>query len=280
MKFFIYFVFLIQFIQRVYSSYKITCILVAAPKKIPMLTYTIDYFLNAYNYNHEGIEIEEFYLVKGTEIPFPEMDECAQKLRDVGIQTNNDTYEYEWKEGTDLHNKFKNFYVRFRAEFGENFWDDMRYTWSNKDNMINYYNYQAIDKIKKKKNGYPDYLLFIEDDMAMKKTWFVELRKMLEIRDPTESSLKISYLLQHPPDENGYYFHKDSCAYGFFGVLLNDVQFRNWDRLSHFLPYGYCGDQFHCMMMWWYDKRIRMNQLWYHFGRDKEIIPRDPSYWD
>ena len=274
---FILFILLNHFVK---ATFNITCILVAAPKKIPMLTYTIDYFLNAYNYNHEGIEIEEFYLVKGTEIPFPEMDDCAQKLRDVGIRTNNDTYEYEWKEGTETFRKFENYWVRFRAEHAENFWKDFRFKWARKDNMINYYNYQAIDKIKQKKNGYPDYLLFIEDDMAMKKTWFVELRKMLEIRDPTESSLKISYLSQHQPDENGYYFHKDSCAYGFFDVLLNDVQFRNWDRLSHFLPYGYCGDQFHCMMMWWYDKRIRMNQLWYHFGRDKEIIPRDPSYWD
>ena len=274
------FIGLTLYTKYVDAIFNITCIVVAAPKKIPMLTYTIDYFLNAYNYNHEGINIEEFYLVKGTEHPFPEMDECAKKMRDNGINVNNDIYEYEWKEGTKTYKNFVNYITRFRAEYSENFWKDQSFSSMIKDSVINYYNYQVIEKIKQSQGDYPDYLLFVEDDVAMKKTWFIELRKMLFIKDPTESSLKICYLKQHKPVLQEYFTSKNSCAWGFWGVLLNKEQMRNWDRLSHFLPYGYCGDQFHCMMVWWFDKRIRMKELWYHFGRDKNIKPRIRKYWN
>ena len=268
------------FIILVNATYNITCILVSAPKKIPMLTYTIDYFLNAYNFNHEGINIEEFYLVKGTPDYFPEMKQCSQKLKEAGIKVNEFLPEYEMKKGTDYYKKWENYYIRFWAEYSYNFRKEQKLYWTFKESLVNYYNYQAIDEILKKKKDYSDYVLFIEDDIAMKKTWFVELKELLSKKNDNESALKISYFEIHKPDNNGYYSKKYDCVFGFFGILLNKQQFRNWYRLSHFLPYGYCGDQFHCMMSWWFDKKIRMKQLWHHFGRDNKIIPKNPKYWN
>ena len=57
--------FLILCFYFAHADYNIVCISLAAPKKVPMLKYTIDYFLNAYNFNHEGINIDEFILAKG-----------------------------------------------------------------------------------------------------------------------------------------------------------------------------------------------------------------------
>ena len=261
------------------ATHNITCILLAAPKKIPMLTYTIDYFLNAYNHYHKGIEIEEFYLVKGTDQPFPDIDKAAKKLRESGINVNDDIPLYDWKEGTDVFEKFKNYYTRFWAEYSYNFWKKQRFSWINKDSVINYYNYQVIEKIFKKKNDYPDYLLFIEDDVAMKKTFFIELEKQLNVKYNDESALKLAFPPYYNTDTVGYFTNKHNCVWGFFGVLLNKEQQRNWLRLAHFLPFGYCGDQFHCMMVWWFDKRVRLHGLWYHFGRDKNIVPRIKKYW-
>ena len=184
---------LLLLINYVLATHNITCILLAAPKKIPMLTYTIDYFLNAYNHYHKGIEIEEFYLVKGTDQPFPDIDKAAKKLRESGINVNDDIPLYDWKEGTDVFEKFKNYYTRFWAEYSYNFWKKQRFSWINKDSVINYYNYQVIEKIYKKKNDYPDYLLFIEDDVAMKKTFFIELEKQLNVKYNDESAIKLAF---------------------------------------------------------------------------------------
>ena len=98
--------FLFSFICSVWSEYHVTIMLISSPKKIPMLDYTIEYFLNSYNYNHENFVIDGFYLSKGCECDHPEIYNVAESLKSNGIKTYvNDNLEFYIKEGTDRMDK-------------------------------------------------------------------------------------------------------------------------------------------------------------------------------
>ena len=77
----------ILLITVVLGEYHMTFIMLTSPKKIPMLTYTIEYFIHAYEYSKGDIVIDGFFIGKGCECDHPEYDEVIQLLNSKGIPT-------------------------------------------------------------------------------------------------------------------------------------------------------------------------------------------------
>ena len=184
--------FFISFICSVYSEYHVTIMLISSPKKIPMLTYTIEYFLNAYYYNHDGFVIDGFYLSKGCECDHSEIYNVAELLKSNGIKTYvNDNLDFYIKEGTDRMNKMKNFHSWWANAYLLKYAPNQKYQTTLLYMKVNSFFNQTLQIIKKNQ-GYPEYILFLEDDVAFRKSFFIELKEYMEMGEDVVAT-KIAY---------------------------------------------------------------------------------------
>ena len=263
-----------------YGKHNLTVILVAAPKKVPMLTYTIEYFLNAYNYDHEDINVDNFYLIKGIESKYEEHEYNVNLLKAAGINVLSDNLIHDFHMGTEYYEKiFLDYYLMFCGEFEGTHARTYSFEEAFKENIVNYYVYQIMEKVKKYQ-GVPDNVLFLEDDVAMPKTMFSKISKYLDKKGKEYVSTKLASQPSFRNPHDGDAYTQNGCPWGYWGLLLRKDQYIAWEKFSKVIPYGYCGDTFHCRIRDLFSRKIRMEEIFYHFGRDKNIKPRNPKYWN
>ena len=275
------FLILLSSIIYVYAEYHLTTMLISSPKKIPMLTFTIEYFLNAYNYNHDGFVIDSFYLTKGCEGDHPEIYKVANQLKSNGIPVHvHDKIDFYIKDGTEMMKKMENYQSWIenndivRNRIGQSYDKTLLYM------KVNSYFNQTLNVIKEEQ-GYPEYILFLEDDVAFQKSFFINLRNKM-VMEKKFAAMKVAFPPNTGKDEKGFFSNnsKGGCPWGFWGLLMNRKQLKRWELFHHYVPHGMCADRFACELVYIYDKKIKLNEYAYHFGRDSIIKRREKRFWN
>ena len=96
------FIIIIQlfFVCSLSKDYHMSFVLLSAPKKIPMLNYTMEYVINAINRKPIDIYIDHFALVKGcNKCDYPEMNYALNELKRINISSSIiELPSFEWFE--------------------------------------------------------------------------------------------------------------------------------------------------------------------------------------
>ena len=138
--------------------------------------------------------------------------------------------------------------------------------------------HQLIDEMEKRIANY-DYVLFLEDDIAFKKDFFVKLSQELGKKYENELLMKLAFDGYYKIPESHWKLPRDGCVWGFWGMLYNRKQLKQWKTFGRYQTYMLTGDLYHCEMYRMFNQSIRMFEISYHFGRDSEIRRRDPKFW-
>ena len=267
------------FVNYVLAEHHLSIVLLSAPKKIPMLTYTIEYFLHAYNYNNGGIIIDGIFMGKGCNCDHPEFDQAVKTLKENGFPT----YDVDLnKDVLDVNSEFGKRFFNFYSGL----WNDMHcichpildYAYMKTVLIITDFTHQLIDEMERKTPNY-EYVLFLEDDVAFNKDFFVRLSEEMDKKYEDELLMKLAYPHYYRIPETHWKLPRDACIWGYWGMLYDRYQLKQWKKFGKYQTYMIAGDLYHGEMYKMFNQSIRMEEISYHFGRDKEIKPRDERFW-
>ena len=275
------FYFILIFIYVVSAEYHMTFILLTAPKKIPMLTYTIEYFIHAYEYSKGDIVIDGFFLGKGCDCDHPEYDEAIKLMNSKGIPTygvpfNTDIQNVESEKVKHLLNYYSSLYHDLRNHHhGGIEFDKFLHLYSPVTDFFD----QLIEGMDNVCKTY-DHVLFLENDIAFPKNFFERITNEFNKHVENEMMMKIAYpsYLRFP--EVHLKLPRRECPWGFWGIIFTREKVNMYKKYSHYLRLAFTGDLYHCELYLSYDQSIRMLDIIYHFGKDSNIQPRDPRFWN
>ena len=270
---------IIFFITIVYAKHHLSIILLSAPKKIPMLTYTIDYFLNAYNYNRGDIIIDGFFMGKGCDCEHVELYDVMNKLKNNGIPTydvqlNKDVLY----DDSEFMKKFYDFYSSAWNDNHQYYYEMIDHSYMKILITVTNFFHQLIDEMERITPKY-EYILFLEDDVAFQKDFFVKLSEEMKKTYDDELLMKLAYYIDYKIPDTHWKLPRDGCVWGFWGMLYNREQLKQYKTFGKYQNFLLTGDLYHCEMYRMFNQSIRMVEIAYHFGRDKEINPRDKRFW-
>ena len=261
------------------AEHHLSIVLLTAPKKIPMLTYTIEYFLHSYEYNNGGIIIDGFFMGKGCDCDHPEVDDAVKLLNSKGIPA----YDVKLKNdivdsNSDIRQKLYNFFSSIWYDHYSNFYYHIDHDLMIKDTIITYYFDQLIEEMERKTPNY-EYMLFLEDDVAFNKDFFLKLSKEMDISYDGELLMKLAFTPDYRIPELHWKLPRLACVWGFWGMLYTPAQLQKWKKFGKFQTYSLTGDLYQCELYRMLDESMRLVEISYHFGRDKNIKPRDERFW-
>ena len=273
------FIFILFIILNVNATYHLTIVLVSAPKKIPMLTYTIEYIIHAYEYNKGDIIIDGVFIGKGCDCDYPDVSENVELLNKFGIPAFEINMDKQILDSNS--DVFKNAH-----EYYSNIWHDIHqfrhpveYVSYYKGARVTYFFDQLMDAAKKQFPNF-DYLLTMEDDVASPKDFFIKLTNEMNKKYDNEFMIKTGFQPYHRLSETHWKLPRDICVWGYYGNLFNQKQLNEFLRFRHYQIYVHTGDLYPCEVYRIFDKSIRMSEIVRHFGHDKRVKRRDPKFWD
>ncbi|KAL7721405.1 Uncharacterized protein QTN25_001822 [Entamoeba marina] len=262
------------------NDYHVLFITVAAPKKIPMLQYTSEYFINAYNYNHDGIVVDGMFLTKGCfDCDFPLMDEVYNDYKRARMNP------ISLNIPPPLYTNFSKSWImeKYHPFFPKQYMPTLDLKLYKKNIIISHFtHYSGIYAVEMFPNA--DYIIFLEDDVAVYKNFFSLLKQLFDqFEDDKYSMLKIAtprdkvYSGDLGKSKNDM---KKGCVWGWWGTTMTIPRFNQYIRYTTFTNYTYCGDMLTCAFGLMLDKPYQISRIMHHYGRDKKIKPKIPKYYD
>ncbi|ELP87821.1 hypothetical protein EIN_273480 [Entamoeba invadens IP1] len=283
MHYTLFLVFFLLIVQLNSKEHHVAFTLCASPKKYNYIHQTVDYFLHAYNYNHVGISID-FYVTRGCEnCAFPELDYELNRLSNFDFKVYdvafdmipiNKTLDVKMKP---FQEKFESWIIDFRKD-DVNHRTNTRYSWYAKDNIINHYAYGLARYAKQHSKA--DYTLFLEDDILIKKDFFVTLKNVLDTYQDGNQVATRTMICQDR--FNHIKVHNKQlgfCVAGFFGILLGDREFKRMEKFYKYVKWGVCVDAYNCYMDDFLNMSTPMFQTAKHVGWDKFTTKRNLEFW-
>ena len=172
-----------------------------------------------------------------------------------------------------------NYYSSLWNDNHRHFQDFIHHDHFVKNAIVTNFFQQIINEMEKTTPNY-DYLLFLEDDVAFYKNFFVKLYKEMNKQYQNELLIKLAYIDYYKIPETHWKLPRNGCPWGFWGMLYNKQQLRQWKVFGLYQTYSLTGDLYHCEMYKTYNQTIRMIEISYHFGRDEYIRRRDQKFWN
>ncbi|BFU19128.1 hypothetical protein KM1_150190 [Entamoeba histolytica HM-3:IMSS] len=255
------------------KQYHMCMIMLGAPKEVPMLNYSVEYLLNAYERKPPEIVIDHFYFVKGcNHCPHPEMEMANFELQKHGINSSIANFEpFKWIQPSNIYS-FEEMY--------HSLWSEDQRAYRNfghhkKDNIVTYYFHQGAQLALKEFNN-TDFIMFFEDDQSIHRNSFVFLKQVFDSYGPRTLT---KYATPLRATNDGYYDPNVACIWGWWGTLMSNHELKRYLSFIKFNPWTYCGDMLFCDLGRLIDQPFYLRRMARHFGRDKDIMPKDPDYY-
>ncbi|ELP87872.1 hypothetical protein EIN_274490 [Entamoeba invadens IP1] len=253
------------------------------PKSHNYLHETMDYFLHAYNFNHLGIKIDLFF-TKGCEnCQFPEFDKELNRLSNYDFKVYNVSFKMipvnklEDKGMVKFQEKFESWVVDFRKDT-VNEREESCYWWYIKDSKINHYAFSLARYAKQYTDA--DYILFLEDDILIKKDFFVTLKNVLDqYKDGKQVATRTMICQDKYNDIKVHNKQLGFCVAGFFGILLGKREFKKINKFWKYMNWGVCVDAYNCYMDDFLNMSTPMFQTAKHVGWERFTTVKDPKFW-
>ncbi|KAL7715961.1 Uncharacterized protein QTN25_006654 [Entamoeba marina] len=247
---------------------------VTAPKRIPVLKYTADYFMNAYNYNHSGIVIDGMFLTKGcNNCNYPLFDEVYNAYHEAGMNPVSTNISYPQILSTNNSwNHMERYHPYYTRQRNKNHSQKIH----KKCIIVNHYTHLTGIKAFEM---FPtaDYIIFLEDDVAIYKNFFTVLKELLDNFDENKYSL---LKLATPSNKKSNGIVLRQCIWGWWGIVMTKQQFERYIKYSTYSEYTDCGDTLVCNLANTINLHFKVNRVMYHFGRQKKIQPRMEKYYN
>ncbi|BFU25500.1 hypothetical protein EHI8A_110820 [Entamoeba histolytica HM-1:IMSS-B] len=259
----------------VFAKYHIVIPMIGSPKKLPMLIYSAEYLANSYLHGHDDIVIDGVFLTKGCHTcDYKDIDEAEKILNDAGIKTFITPVNSNIIENNEMMKKLINIYESIFMLRKEG---DYKVDGHLKFNRINFYFYETV---KYALSLFPqtDFVLFMEDDEALKRNAFSKLSSVLNYISKNDKSMFESRIIPSIKGafDNGLSPH---CWWGFYGKLLNRRQLNKFLKVQKFSKFIRCGDVAQCDWIPATHEKEYIQNLGHHFGRDSKIIRKDPNFY-
>ncbi|KAL7712154.1 Uncharacterized protein QTN25_010225 [Entamoeba marina] len=256
------------------NDYHVVFISVTAPKKIPVLKYTANYFINAYKYGHDGIKVDGMFLTKGCEkCKHPILDEAYNMYEKAGM--NPVKLSIEHPQILTKNNSW-NYYERYHPYYNIRQANGVSLRLEKKYLIVNHYTHNSgILAFEMFPNA--DYIVFLEDDVAVYKNFFPLLKQLLDQFDENRYSL-LKLATHRNLESNGDVSKK--CIWGWWGITMSKSQFERYIRFEKASEYTECGDSLVCYLSRLINKNFQVNKIMYHFGKDRVIPERIDKYYN
>ncbi|KAL7721407.1 Uncharacterized protein QTN25_001824 [Entamoeba marina] len=188
---------------------------IAAPKKISMLKYSSEYLINVYNYNHTGIVIDGMFITKGCGcyVYFHFFDELYNNYKEAGMSPISlqilPTFFVTFDDSWFSHEMYHSYFPRHRNDI---------------------YAYAA------EMSPNADYIIFLKEDVAVYKNFFVLLKQLLDqyydnkytiLKLATDNNRRLSTDL------------KKTYAYGWWGITITMQRFHQYILFVTYADYRY-----------------------------------------
>ena len=266
---------LIFFIYQITQAeqYHVSMLMLSAPKNIPMINYTCDYLINAFQRKPDEIIIDHFYFIKGCHnCSYDEMDIAMKEMNSNGMNTSIlEIPQFEWIHKNNIY-AFEEMYHSLWSEDKRNY---RHYEHHKKDNIVTYYFHEGIKKVLENE-PLTNYLMFFEDDVSLHRDSFQYLKDLFDNYGPRTMT---KYATPLKVKEDGYFDPKIACIWGWWGTIMSRFEIERYLTFIKFNPWTYCGDMLFCDLGILIDQPMYLKQFGRHFGRDKVIKPRDPNYY-
>ncbi|ELP84925.1 hypothetical protein EIN_003100 [Entamoeba invadens IP1] len=259
------------------KTYTLALTMCVAPKKYDMVSFTIDYLLNAYSFDHSNINIT-FFITRGcVDCDFEGYHKVVDALTLRGITVYEVTLlpisfrnDKTFREAAD---KFESWVVDFKKEDANNR-PFHRWKHFTKDNVINYYSLNLALYAKNTIN--PDFIMFLEDDTSFDRKFFQLLYSLFSKYHDGENVLIRTIIDRFnlfsrviPPGGT-------ECLPGFFGILLGRKEAKRFFKMYKYDKYAVCGDAFNCYM----SEFLKLPTPVYHWGKHLSKDVNWDVYWN
>lgn len=249
-------------------------VMIAGPKKIPMILYTAEYLINSYQYDHVNVEIDGVFLTKGCYgCDFPLLKDVENLFKEAKIPIHLlETNKYETIEKYQDGSWVNELYAAWGVH------SSFHPAWYlTKANRINsYFNHSLTAALEKHPNT--EYVLYLEDDVAFYKDSFQKLAKVLNNYDDGREGSSSTQIGCHRCNFKEEIIKE--CFWGYFAKLFNRQELYTFIKLQKYAKYNLCGDAVECDWLIGTGIGKRLFHFIYHFGRDKTIDRRDPRFFD
>lgn len=250
----------------------IVILMISAPKKVPMIVYTADYFVNSYKKGHGDIVIDGVFITKGCDgCEHPDVDEAKKIIETAGIPVFiNDR--------TDKDILYDENYMQWSYDFFQPWYlvvsDVPMHRMVKSDRINTYFNSTLTYALEK----FPEteYVLYLEDDVAIYSNGFSGLDSLIKNYKNDEKKAISSQIGCHKCKmKRGV---QTKCIYGFFSKFFNRNELKTFLRLQKFSWHVVCGDAVECMWQKATGLGRRLEHFLYHFGRNKNIKRYDSKF--